>query len=255
MERIISGIYKITNSVNNKVYIGKSVDILNKRWPSHKNSLNNGTHTNVHLQNAWNKYGSENFDFSIIFECPEDELDKYEIYYIAVYKSYLPERGYNKTYGGDGGVPTDETRLKMSLAHIGIMGTPESKSKQSLKLSGENNPMYGRRGELNPVYGKNKSDETIQKIKDSWTESRRFIQGKRISGENNPMSGRTGDLNPASRSCICIETGDCFKTLKDAARWCGLKAHTSISNACRGLSKHAGVHPVTGEKLSWKYID
>ena len=255
MERIICGIYKIINRINNKVYIGKSVDILNKRWRSHKNSLNNGTHINTHLQNAWNKYGSENFDFLVILECSEDELDKYETYYIAVYKSYLPEFGYNKTYGGDGGVPTDETRRKMSLAHTGIMGTPESKIKQSLRLSGENNPMYGRKKELHPAYEKRKSNESIQKIKDSWTEDRRSAQSERISGKNNPMSDRIGDLNPASRSCICVETGEVFKTLKDAAKWCGLKSHTSISNVCRGLRKHAGTHPITGEKLSWKYAD
>lgn len=255
MKQIISGIYKITNCINNKVYIGKSVDILNKRWPCHKVLLNNGTHTNKHLQNSWNKYGEKNFDFSIIFECSQDELDKYEIYYITVYKSYLPEFGYNKTYGGDGAVPTEETRAKMSTAHIGILGTPESKAKQSLKLKGENNPMYGRKKELSPVYGRPKSDETIQKLKDYWTCDRKLEQSKRVSGENNPMSGRTGKSNPASRSTICIETGDFFETLKDAAKWCGLKSHTNISNVCRGLRKYAGVHPVTGIKLSWKYAD
>lgn len=255
MKQIISGIYKITNCVNNKVYIGKSIDILNKRWPYHKTLLNNGTHVNKHLQNSWNKYGEENFDFSIIFECSQDELDKYEIYYISVYKSYLPEYGYNKTYGGDGSIPTEETRNKMSVAHKGILGTAESKAKQSLKLSGENNPMYGRKKELHPAYGKIKSDETIQKLKDCWTEERRIAQSERVFGKNNPMSERVGDLNHASRSAICIETGDFFKTLKDAAKWCGLKTHTNISNVCRGLRKHAGTHPITGEKLSWKYAD
>ncbi len=255
MKKVISGIYRITNCVNNKVYIGKSIDIFNKRWPYHKALLNNGTHVNKHLQNAWNKYGEENFDFSIVLECNREELDKYEIYYIAAYKSYLPEYGYNKTYGGDGSIPTEETRAKMSASHIGILGTPESRAKQSLKLSGENNPMYGRKKELSPVYGKQKSDETIQKLKDCWTDERKLAQSQRISGENNPMSGRTGNENPSSRSAICIETGDFFETLKDAAKWCGLKTHTNISNVCRGLRKHAGTHPVTGEKLSWKYAD
>ena len=255
MKQVVSGIYKITNCVNNKVYIGKSVDILNKRWPYHKALLNNGAHVNKHLQHSWNKYGEKNFDFSIIFECPQDELDKYEIYYIAVYKSYLSEYGYNKTYGGDGSIPTDETRAKMSIAHMGILGTPESKAKQSLKLRGENNPMYGRKKELSPVYGKPKSDETIQKLKDCWTDERKLAQSERVSGKNNPMSGRTGNTNPASRSAICIETDDFFETLKDAAKWCGLKTHTNISNVCNGLRKHAGVHPVTGIKLSWKYAD
>lgn len=255
MKDIICGIYKITNRVNNKVYIGKSIDILNKRWPSHKNLLNNGTHGNTHLQNSWNKYGEENFDFSIIFECPSDELDKYEIDFISAYKSYCPDYGYNKTYGGDGAVPTDETREKMSISHIGILGTPESKAKQSAKLSGPNNPMYGLKKEMHPAYGKVKSDETIQKIKDSWTDERKRIQSQRISGKNNPMSECFGSLNPSAKNVVCVETGDSFETLKDAAMWCGLKTHTNISNCCRGLRKHAGKHPITGEKLSWRYAD
>ena len=143
----------------------------------------------------------------------------------------------------------------MSAAHMGILGTPESRAKQSLKLRGENNPMYGRKKELSPVYGKIKSADTIQKLKDCWTSERKLIQSQLVSGQNNPMSGRTGDANPASRSVICVETGDLFETLKDAAKWCGLKNHTNISNVCRGLRKHAGTHPVTGEKLSWKYYD
>ena len=255
MKKVISGIYKIENSVNGKVYIGKSIDILNKRWPSHKNLLNNGTHDNRHLQNAWNKYGEDNFKFSIIFECCIDELNKYEIYYINLYKSYLPEYGYNKTYGGDGEIPTEETRRKMSISHKGILGTPESKAKQSLKLSGENNPMFGRKKELSPVYGKPKSDETLQKLKDCWTDERKSAQSVRVSGENNPMSGKTGSLNPAAKRVKCRQTGDIFETLKDAALWCGLKTHTNISNVCRNVRKYAGMHPVTGEKLSWEYID
>lgn len=255
MERVISGIYMITNCVNNKVYIGKSIDILNKRWPQHKSSLNNNAHINQHLQNSWNKYGEENFDFSIVLECSPDELDQYEIYYIDLHKSYLPEYGYNKTYGGDGAVPTDETRLKMSIAHKGILGTPESRKKQSFKLSGENNPMFGRKKELSPVYGKLKSEETIQKLKDCWTDERKLEQSVRISGKNNPMSGKTGKQNPASRSVMCVETGDVFDTLNNAARWCGLKTHTNISNVCRGTRKYAGKHPITGEKVSWNYAD
>ena len=252
---IISGIYKIANLINGKVYIGKSVDILNKRWPYHKYLLNNGTHSNTHLQNSWNKYGESNFEFSIIHECGLDELDKYEIYYIDLYKSHFMDFGYNKTYGGDGNIPTEETRKKMSIAHQGILGTPESKHKQSLKLSGENNPMFGRKGKLSPVYGKPKSDQTIQKLKECWTDERRENQSVRISGSNNPMSGRNGSKNPASKKVLCVETGDIFETLNDAAKWCGLKTHTNISNVCRGLRKYAGRHPITGEKLSWKYVD
>ena len=62
----LSGIYKIANLVNGKRYIGGSVN-LKHRLVCHKSGLRRGRHKNPHLQNAWNKYGEENFEFKIIF--------------------------------------------------------------------------------------------------------------------------------------------------------------------------------------------
>lgn len=60
------GIYCIINKFNYKRYIGSTSDSFKKRWWLHKWQLNNNKHKNIHLQNAWNKYGSENFEFIII---------------------------------------------------------------------------------------------------------------------------------------------------------------------------------------------
>jgi group I intron endonuclease len=59
------GIYKIENKANGKVYIGQSANI-NKRWIEHRSNLNNNRHPNRKLQNAWNNYGQDNFDFNIL---------------------------------------------------------------------------------------------------------------------------------------------------------------------------------------------
>ena len=91
------GIYKIKNLINDKVYIGQSVDV-EKRWSTHKAELKNNYHHNIHLQNAWNKYGEENFEFSIIEECYTNQLNQREIYWIAKFNSC--ETGYNLTSGG-----------------------------------------------------------------------------------------------------------------------------------------------------------
>ena len=91
------GIYKIQNLINDKVYIGQSVDI-EKRWSTHKAELKNNYHYNVHLQSAWNKYGEENFEFSIVEECDIGQLNQREIYWIVKFNSY--ENGYNLTPGG-----------------------------------------------------------------------------------------------------------------------------------------------------------
>ena len=108
-----SGIYMIKNMINGKVYIGQAVNI-ERRWNEHISELNGNRHINTHLQRAWNKYGADNFIFNIVEECPKDELNDREIYYIAKYKAHNMKYGYNKTYGGDGLKATDEIRAKMS---------------------------------------------------------------------------------------------------------------------------------------------
>ena len=63
-----SGVYKITNTTNGKVYVGSAVN-FDTRWKEHIRELRKGTHHSSALQNAWNKYGEDNFQFSIIEEC------------------------------------------------------------------------------------------------------------------------------------------------------------------------------------------
>lgn len=89
----ICGVYKITNITNGKFYIGSSKDIKS-RWYQHKNALDAGNHGNAHLQNAWNKYGRQNFQFEIIEECDEKCQYEREQYYIDLYKPFQ-SNGYN----------------------------------------------------------------------------------------------------------------------------------------------------------------
>ena len=63
----ITGIYKITNISNNKVYIGESMNIY-ERWKVHKEDLKNNKHHSNKLQRDWNNYGENNFTFEIIKE-------------------------------------------------------------------------------------------------------------------------------------------------------------------------------------------
>lgn len=96
------GIYKITNLINNKVYIGQSV-FIEKRWNKHKTA---GFNLNAHeynypLYRAIRKYGLENFSFSIIEECLREELNKKEEYWVSFYSANNPEFGYNQTAGGN----------------------------------------------------------------------------------------------------------------------------------------------------------
>lgn len=94
-------IYKITNNINNKVYIGLTTCSLKYRWSKHITESKNIKNTK-HLYKAMRKYGIENFSIEVI-DTTDDfkELGKLERYYISVYDSQNPDKGYNLTAGGE----------------------------------------------------------------------------------------------------------------------------------------------------------
>lgn len=120
----ISGIYKITNMINGKSYIGQSNDIK-RRWKEHRSK--HSWKSNHVIYRAFKKYGFENFKFEIIEECDVKFLSEKEKYYIAEFDTY--KNGYNETEGGEG--------------ISGFNHSEETKQKLSEMLSGENNPNYG----------------------------------------------------------------------------------------------------------------
>ena len=100
------GIYKIENKINGKIYIGQSLNI-EERWKDHRNIGFNSNNKNYNypLYKAFRKYGIDNFNFSIVEECSQKELNIKEIYWIKYYNSYCD--GYNQTMGGDGPIQYD----------------------------------------------------------------------------------------------------------------------------------------------------
>ena len=88
------GIYRITNEVDNKVYVGSSLNIKNREY-KHFWLLRNNKHDNSFLQNSFNKNGELKFKFQIIELCNSHELIDRENYYIVLLKSNFPEFGYN----------------------------------------------------------------------------------------------------------------------------------------------------------------
>lgn len=90
------GIYKITNTTNNKCYIGQSRDI-EARWAKHLSAYKSSP--DWELYRAFKKYGISAFKFEVIEECSIEELNEREIYWIAQYDSF--NNGYNMTLGGE----------------------------------------------------------------------------------------------------------------------------------------------------------
>lgn len=90
-----SGIYKIENLVNGKIYIG-SATYLPKRWSTHKCMLKQGVHSNAHLQRAWTKYGEKAFRFCVVERVKvAKQLIAREQYWLDKLESYDPDKGYN----------------------------------------------------------------------------------------------------------------------------------------------------------------
>jgi len=126
MSRII-GIYKIVNLKNGKLYIGSTSNDFRERWWTHKSYLNNNKHDNKHLQNAWNKYGGQNFKFEIIEECKKEILREKEQYYIDQWYldengKFIKQRGYNireKAESNEGVKHTEDVKRRIKKAISG----------------------------------------------------------------------------------------------------------------------------------------
>ena len=170
------GIYKITNIVNNKMLIGQSEHMC-RRWNEHKSLLRKNKHKNPHLQAAWNKYGEQNFTFTVMVECTSEKLDEKEIMLIKDYDTMNKEKGYNIEPGGGHPKMSEETKQKISMANkgrgLGKHHSEETKLKMRESHLGPNNCMYG----------KHFSEEIIQKR----TETRK----KNYRIENHPMFGKS----------------------------------------------------------------
>ena len=93
----MSYIYKITNLVNGKSYIGATKKSLSDRWKYHLHDSKRERSKNRPLYIAMNKYGIDNFNISVVEECEDDSvLFEREIYWIDYYDTY--RNGYNETY-------------------------------------------------------------------------------------------------------------------------------------------------------------
>ncbi|AFX93521.1 homing endonuclease [Serratia phage phiMAM1] len=94
-------VYKITNNVNGKTYIGVTTRNPEHRWWEHCNSARKGSDFFIHQ--AIRKYGEDQFSFQVISESNDgEELKRLEMENIKISCSHMTQNGYNKTWGGDG---------------------------------------------------------------------------------------------------------------------------------------------------------
>lgn len=154
-------VYSILNRVNGKQYIGGTID-TKSRWLNHKNSLNNNIHFNRCLQEDWNKFGENAFDFLLLepVSAP-DELVECELrWFLSLDNLYNINKPVGENHNGSWKMPSDEIKQQMSISRKGekhfLFGkhhTPETISKIVQARKGQN------AGEKNCMYQKHHTDE------------------------------------------------------------------------------------------------
>jgi group I intron endonuclease len=233
-------IYKIENKVNGKVYIGQTKVGFKTRKSSHILSLRKNIHSNDHLQKAWNRYGKNKFDFSILVGCEESELDAFEIMFIELFNSTDRKYGYNYESGGNLKKEVHkETRKKMS--------------KHIVSLWGEN---WFRKIRQKRVICIN-TGEVFESLKEASakTGAQRPNISKCCIGERVYATGSNGvkyqfayyvsdkeyNLKPIiseprrKKSVICLNDGEVYKTIKAASETYDIPS-SNISLVCKGIN-------------------
>lgn len=131
-----SGIYKIENQINGRLYIGSAIDIK-ERWYHHTSDLRKKIHGNRYLQRAWDKHGSENFVFGVLEYCNPVNLIEREQYYMDI--SQVCENGYNicQVAGNRLGMKhSEKTKNRIKEAHTGRKASDETKKRMSIAGTG-----------------------------------------------------------------------------------------------------------------------
>ena len=229
MRSKISGIYEIRNTDTGKVYVGQSKDIMS-RWRDHIARLKNQKHDNQYLQNAWNKYGAESFSFLILETCEPDfdKLNELEIKWIELKHALDDKYGYNIASGGGNANP--------------YAGFDKERYKKLRKDISERQREYYK-NHPSPFKGKRASEEVKKHLSEINTGERSPMYGKKRPDHSKNMSGSG---NPRARRVKCIETGEEFGCVKEAAE----KYGTQNSNIIKMLS---GFQKTAAGK-TWAYI-
>ena len=164
MKKRICGIYKITNNINGKCYIGKSECNVYNRLEEHKKK----TH-NEHLKKAFEKYGIDNFSFEVITLCSRELCGELEKYYIQKYNSNNPIFGYNKTSGDErhGTVFSDEVIEVLREKSTGRKDSDETKNKKREGRIGKKHSETSKKQMSESHTGKKATDKTRKKLSKS----------------------------------------------------------------------------------------
>jgi hypothetical protein len=163
-------IYRVTNQVNGKVYIGKTVQPMRKYWRDQLSAAIRGLVGKRYLYNAIRKHGPDAFAVEVIHRArTPEELSAMETFFIVLHQSHRPENGYNLAMGGEGFSPgglnpragnralkgtahpmfgrhhSENSNRRNRDAHLGIKASLETRALLSLKRKGGKSSLETRK--------------------------------------------------------------------------------------------------------------
>ncbi|MEY2196817.1 tyrosine-type recombinase/integrase [Neobacillus sp. BF23-41] len=227
-------IYKIENHINNKVYIGQTINTIQRRYNGTSLKAIYENMHNDHLRRAMRKYGLDNFSIEILIESDSiDDLNGYEQYYINIFNSMDPNHGYNKRDGGKNNKASTELKQKFSEIQTELKGIKV--------ICVDNNKVYSSLTEAAKEY-----NVKIDAIKIA---CKNHLKGATCGGMqwDYYIEGKTYELYDKNfynaQPVICINSKEVFSSIREAERKTGLGG---IGACCRGEA-----HSIGG--MQWAY--
>jgi group I intron endonuclease len=243
------GIYKIVNKTNNKIYVGQSIDI-EERWKQHQWKAFNSNELayNSAIHSAFRKYGLENFYYEVIEECPPEELNEREIYWIEQLQSVVPN-GYNILSGGQGESRQTRqlccTKCGKEISRYSKSGLCSSCVKLILEIPKEDlhNMLVEYEGNFTQVgklYGL--SDNAIRKKCENYDLPTHSADYKVAPTPKKPYERAVKQIDVKTGKVIQI-----FCSANEAARSLGKAKGNHITEVCKGKGK-------TAHGYKWEYV-
>jgi group I intron endonuclease len=225
-------IYKITNAVNGKIYVGQTVQDPRRRWALHKYESKH--RQDRPLYRSMRKHGLDKFVMEVLevppLDSPKTLLDSREVYWIKELNSMSPN-GYNLTSGGDGKFYlSEETKARISQSKLGIPRSEATKEACRIGSTGNTNKRGKRLSAASKLrigasqLGRKASEQTKEKMRNA----------------------KVGAKAYNAKKVLCIETGLVYGSAGEAARHLGVQ-QTSISAVCLGKRRSTG-------KLTFKFV-
>jgi group I intron endonuclease len=220
-------IYKATNTINGKCYIGKTTGLLDKRRNSHLSSARKGV--SYYFYNAIRKYGESAFEWNIIDSAceTEEELNEMEYHYIMQYKTHKSQNGYNTCWGGEGACRphTEEAKQKMSIAHKGKVLTEEHirkivESRGIQYLSEETKKKIGdaHRGRVHTEQSRKNMSDAHMGI--TLTEEAKQRMSDARKGEKHHFYGVVGEKHPLAKMYKITRPDGVIEIITGLAHYC-----------------------------------